>query len=239
MLIHDPASNATASIDAPDASAVSAALAEKGWSLTHILTTHYHADHTGGNEALKSQTGCTIVGPRAEARRVPGIDVEVGQGDSFEFGSFEVRVMDTPGHTAGHISYWIPDASVAFVGDTLFAMGCGRLFEGDAKMMWNSISKITALPPGTVLYCGHEYTQSNGEFALTVEPGNEALQARMDEVRALRADGQPTLPTTLARELETNPFLRADSAEIQANLGLEGHELWEVFGAVRAAKDNG
>lgn len=239
VLIHDAQDNVTASIDAPEASAVTAALAAKGWSLTHILTTHHHADHTGGNAALKSQTGCTIVGPRAEAGKVPGIDVEVGDGDTYTLGAFEVRVLDTPGHTAGHISYWIPAASVAFVGDTLFAMGCGRLFEGDAKMMWNSLSKITALPDETTLYCGHEYTQSNADFALSVEPGNPALQARAVEVRALRADGQPTLPTTLARELETNPFLRADSAEIQASVGLEGHELWEVFGAVRAAKDSG
>lgn len=239
VLIHDAENNVTASIDAPDASAVGAALAEKGWSLTHILTTHYHADHTGGNKALKSQTGCTIVGPRAEARKVPGIDVEVGEGDTYPFGSFEVRVFDTPGHTAGHISYWIPGASVAFVGDTLFAMGCGRLFEGDAKMMWNSLSKITALPPETTLYCGHEYTLSNAGFALTVEPGNAALRARAEEVRALRADDRPTLPTTLAREFETNPFLRADSPEIQKNVGLEGHELWEVFGEVRRRKDAG
>jgi hydroxyacylglutathione hydrolase len=238
VLIHDPEADVTASIDAPETEAVRAALAEKGWRLAHILTTHYHADHTDGNLPLKSETGCTIVGPRAEAGKVRGIDVEVGDGDTYQFGSFEVRVLDTPGHTAGHISYWIPEAKVAFVGDTVFAMGCGRLFEGDAKTMWNSLSKIIALPPETTLYCGHEYTQSNADFALTVEPGNEALQARAEEVRDLRAQGKPTLPTVLARELETNPFLRPGSAEIRANLGMEEAEDWEVFGEVRRRKDN-
>lgn len=237
VLIHDPAGNVTASIDAPETEAVRAALAETGWRLTHILTTHYHVDHTDGNLPLKSETGCIIVGPRAEAGKVRGIDVEVGDGDTYQFGSFEVRVFDTPGHTAGHISYWIPEAKVAFVGDTVFAMGCGRLFEGDAKTMWNSLSKIIALPPETVLYCGHEYTQSNADFALTVEPGNAALQARAEEVRNLRAQGKPTLPTTLARELETNPFLRSGSAEIRSHLGMEGAEDWEVFGEVRRRKD--
>ena len=238
VLIHDAEANVTASIDAPDAGAVRAALAEKGWTLTHILTTHYHADHTDGNEALKAETGCTIVGPRGEAARVRGIDIEVGDGDSYQLGGFEVRVLDTPGHTAGHVSYWIPDAKVAFVGDTVFAMGCGRLFEGDAKMMWDSLSKIIALPPETTLYCGHEYTQANAAFALTVDPENAALRSRADEVDALRAQGKPTLPTTLARELETNPFLRPGDAQIRAGLGMEGAEDWEVFGEVRRRKDN-
>ncbi len=238
VLIHDPENNVTASIDAPEAGAVKNALAEKGWTLTHILVTHYHADHTGGNMELKEDTGCIIVGPKNEADRVPGIDVQLGEGDSFGFGSFTAKVFDTPGHTAGHISYWFPKANVAFTGDTLFTLGCGRLFEGDAKTMWNSLSKIRALPPETVIYSGHEYTQSNADFALTVEPGNAALQARAEEVRDMRARGEPTVPTTLARELETNPFLRPDSPEIQANLGMEGRDLHEVFGEVRNRKDN-
>ena len=238
VLIHDAENNLTASIDAPEASAVKKALAEKGWTLTHILTTHYHADHTGGNMELKGETGCTIVGPKNEADRVPGIDVQVGEGDTYEFGAFTAKVFDTPGHTAGHITYWFPQASLAFAGDTLFTLGCGRLFEGDAETMWNSLSKIRALPPETVIYSGHEYTQSNAEFALTVEPGNSALQTRAEEIRDMRSRGEPTVPTTLARELETNPFLRPDSAEIQANLGMEGRDLFEVFGEVRRRKDN-
>ncbi len=238
VLIHDAADAVTASIDAPDAAAVRGALAEKGWALTHILTTHYHGDHTGGNETLKAETGCTIVGPRGEAGKVPGLDVAVDDGDTVEFGSHEVRVLETPGHTAGHIAYWIPDAGLAFVGDTLFAMGCGRLFEGDARTMWTSLSKIKALPPETTIYCGHEYTLANAEFALSVEPGNQALRARADAVRALRADGKPTLPTTLALELATNPFLRPDSGEIRSTVGLGQAEDWEVFGAVRRRKDS-
>lgn len=238
VLIHDPEANVTASIDAPETEAVRAALAEKGWTLTHILTTHYHADHTDGNEPLKAESGCTIVGPRAEASKVRGIDIEVGDGDTYQFGNFEIQVFDTPGHTGGHISYWVPGASVAFVGDTVFSLGCGRVFEGDARMMWSSLSKIIALPPETVLYCGHEYTQSNADFALTIEPGNPALQARADEVKSLRAAGKPTLPTPLGKELETNPFLRPGSPEIRTNLDMEDAEDWEVFGEVRRRKDN-
>jgi len=236
VLIHDAENNVTASIDAPEASAVSEALTAKGWTLTHIFTTHYHADHTGGNMELKGMNGCTIVGPRAEAARVPGIDVHLGDGDAYEFGAFTARVFDTPGHTAGHITYWFPQASVAFAGDTLFTMGCGRVFEGDARTMWTSLSKIRALPPETVIYTGHEYTQANADFALTVEPGNAALQARAQE--EMRAKGEPTVPTTLARELETNVFLRPGSPEIQANTGMEGREDWEIFGEVRSRKDN-
>lgn len=238
VLIHDAENNVTASIDAPEASAVKKALAEKGWALTHILTTHYHADHTGGNMELKGETGCTIVGPKNEAERVPGIDVQVGDGDTVSFGAFTAKIFDTPGHTAGHISYWFPEAKVAFAGDTLFALGCGRLFEGDAQTMWNSLSKLKALPPETSVYCGHEYTQSNAEFAVTVEPGNHKLVARAEEIAALRAKGEPTLPTTIARELDTNPFLRPDSPEIRSNLNMADAQDWEVFGEVRRRKDN-
>jgi len=238
VLIHDAENSVTASIDAPEADAVRKALAEKGWALTHILTTHYHADHTDGNLPLKQETGCTIVGPKNEADRVPGIDIRVGEGDVYDFGAFTAKVFDTPGHTAGHISYWFPDAKVAFAGDTMFAMGCGRLFEGDAKTMWNSLSKLIALPPETTVYCGHEYTQSNAEFALSIEPGNPRLVDRAEEVAALRSRGEPTLPTTIAQELETSPFLRVDSPEIRSRLHMESAEDWEVFGEVRRRKDN-
>lgn len=239
VLIHDAASNVTASIDAPTASAVDAALAAKGWTLTHILTTHHHADHTDGNLELKGKTGCTIIGPRAESQRIPGIDKSVGQGDTFKFGGFDVQVLDTPGHTAGHISYYIPAAKVAFVGDTLFAIGCGRVIEGNAQMMWNSLKKLMALPPDTTVYCGHEYTQSNARFALTIEPDNAALLARSKAIDAQRVAGQATLPTTIGEELATNPFLRPHIPAIQQRLNMAGRPEWEIFGEIRERKNRG
>jgi hydroxyacylglutathione hydrolase len=237
VLIHDGAANVTASIDAPDADTVARALQDKGWRLSHILTTHHHADHTGGNLALKAATGCKIIGPRAEQGKIPGIDEAVGQGDSFHFGGFEMRVIDTPGHTAGHITYWCPSAGVAFAGDTLFAIGCGRVIEGNAQMMWQSLQKLMALPQDTVVYCGHEYTQANARFALTIEPENEALKARAKEVDQLRAAGKPTLPTNIGLELETNPFLRPHVAVIQERLGMVGKPDWQIFGEIRERKN--
>jgi hydroxyacylglutathione hydrolase len=236
VLIHD-SEGPTAAIDAPDAKAVTAALKAKGWALTHILTTHHHHDHTGGNLELKSATGCTITGPRGEAAKIPGIDTQVGGGDTFRFGSHEVRVLDTPGHTAGHITYWLPQAGAAFVGDTLFAMGCGRVIEGNAQMMWESLKRLIALPRETVVYCGHEYTQANARFALTIEPDNAALQKRAKEVDALRAAGKPTLPTRMDIELETNPFLRPHVPAIQQRLGLVGKPEWQIFGEIRERKN--
>jgi hydroxyacylglutathione hydrolase len=237
VLIHDPEGKVTASIDAPEAGKVAVALREKGWKLTHILKTHHHADHTGGNAALKAETKCTIIGPRAEAARIPGIDIEVGEGDTFAFGSQEVRVMETPGHTAGQVNYFIPSAKLAFCGDTLFAIGCGRVIEGTAQAMWNSLKKLMALPKDTAVYCGHEYTQANARFALTIEPENPALQKRAKEVDALRAAGKPTLPTTIGLELETNPFLRPHIPAIQKRLGMEGRPEWEIFAEIRERKN--
>lgn len=239
VLIHDAANGVTASIDAPETKAVKGALERTGWKLTHILTTHHHADHTDGNLALKAETGCTIIGPKGEAQRIPGIDKMVGEGDSFNFGGFRVEVLETPGHTAGHISYFLPEPKVAFVGDTLFALGCGRVIEGDMKMMWASLAKLMKLPADTSVYCGHEYTQANARFALTIEPGNSALQQRAKEVDGLRAAGKPTLPTTIGVELETNPFLRPTSPEIQDRLGMKGKADWEIFGEVRERKNRG
>ena len=239
VLIHDAAAGLTASIDAPNAETVATALKEKGWTLTHILTTHHHADHTDGNAALKAATKCTIIGPRNEAAKIPGIDTQVGEGDTFTFGSHEVRVLDTPGHTAGHITYVFPADKVAFAGDTLFAIGCGRVIEGDAKMMWTSLQKLMALPKDTTVYCGHEYTQSNAKFALTIEPENAALQTRAKEVDQLRAAGKPTLPTTIGVELETNPFLRPHVPAIQKRLGMEGKPEWQIFGEIRERKNRG
>ena len=237
VLIHCPEHNLTASIDAPETSAVKAALAEKGWTLTHILTTHHHGDHTEGNLPLKEETSCTIVGPKAEASKIPGIDVELSEGDTYQFGDHTAQVFDTPGHTAGHISYLFAADKLAFVGDTMFAMGCGRLFEGDAQTMWNSLSKIAAWDDDVTVYAGHEYTLSNAEFALTVDPENAELQKRVEDVRAKRAAGEPTLPTTMAMEKATNPFLRPSDPGIRSHLAMQDAEDWQVFGEIRARKD--
>ena len=238
VLIRDPATNAVAAIDAPNGEEVAAALAAKGWKLTHILNTHRHGDHTDGNLLLKQATGCTIIGPKGEADKVPGIDKAVGEGDTFKLGSFDVAVIETGGHTKGHVSFHIPAAGVVFVGDTLFAMGCGRVFEGTAQEMWVSLSKLAALPPATKVYCGHEYTLANARFALTIEPENENLQIRVRQVEQQRARGEMTLPTDIALELATNPFLRASSPAIRKNLDLEGAPDWQVFGEVRERKNN-
>lgn len=237
VLIHDEETGATASIDAPDADAILDRLKAKGWMLTHLLITHHHGDHTGGNLRLKEATGCTIIGPESEAERIPGIDRGVGEGDTIAFGAFEIRVLDTPGHTLGHVTYWIPEAHAAFVGDTLFAMGAGRVFEGNAEMMWGSLKKIMELPRDTEIYCGHEYTAANARFALTVDPDNAALQNRAKEVDQLRAKGLATLPTRLDRELETNPFLRPHVSAIRAKLGMPFAPDWKVFAEIRERKN--
>jgi hydroxyacylglutathione hydrolase len=237
VLIHDAATGMTASIDAPEADAVRKALAAKGWKLTHILVTHHHGDHTQGVMPLKSETGCKVIGPKGEATKIQGLDETVGGGDKLTFAGHAVEVIDTPGHTAGHITFWIPDEKVAFVGDTLFAVGCGRVIEGTPQMMWDSLARLAELPGDTVIYCGHEYTQSNAKFALSIEPENAALAARAKEIDELRAAGQPTLPTRLDRELETNPFLRPHIGAIRKRLGLEGAADWEVFAEIRERKN--
>jgi hydroxyacylglutathione hydrolase len=238
VLIHDPVAGLTASIDAPEEKPIRDALAAKGWRLDRIFTTHHHGDHVEANLPLKATYGCTIVGPAGEADRIPGIDETVKGGDTFLFGGFEVRVIDTPGHTLGHISYWLPTAGVAFVADTLFALGCGRIFEGTPQMMWDSLLKLRALPDETRIYCGHEYTEANARFALTIEPDNADLVARAKEVTRLRAAGKPTLPTTIGLEKATNPFLRADAAGMGARLGLADAASAEIFAEIRRRKDN-
>jgi hydroxyacylglutathione hydrolase len=237
VLIHDAGSGLTAAIDAPEAEPVRRALAEKGWKLTHILVTHHHADHTQGIPALKAATGCTVIGPKGEAARIPTLDRTVGGGDAFEFGPHRIEVIDTPGHTAGHITYWVPASKVAFVGDTLFAVGCGRVIEGTPEMMWGSLSRLAALPKDTMLYCGHEYTAANIKFALTIEPDNQALQARAAEVEKLLAAGKATLPTRLDQELAINPFLRPQQAGIRQRLGLATAADWRVFAEIRERKN--
>ena len=238
FLAHDPTLNVTASIDTPEEGPINAALEEKGWRLTHILNTHHHGDHTGANIALKERWGCTIVGAANDAERIPGIDVRMADGDKYQFGSLIADVFEVPGHTTGHIAYYFSSEDIAFVGDTLFALGCGRLFEGTPEMMWNSLQKLMALPDETIVYCAHEYTQSNAQFALSVEPGNAALVARSQEIDALRAEGKPTVPTTIGLERATNPFLRPMSENLQETVGLSGADLVSVFTETRLRKDN-
>jgi hydroxyacylglutathione hydrolase len=237
FLIHDARNKVTASIDTPDASAIDKALKQKGWKLTHILNTHHHHDHTGGNVELKSKWKCAVVGPRREVGRIPACDIPVADGDIFRFGNHMARILDVPGHTSGHIAYWFADDAVAFVGDTLFAMGCGRLFEGTADQMWTSLQKLMSLPEETKVYCAHEYTLANARFALTVEPENPDLRQRARDVEDARTQGRPTVPTTIGQELRTNPFLRPMSRWIQENVGMLGAEPVEIFAEVRRRKD--
>lgn len=238
FLIHDEASGETAVIDTPEVSAIEKALSNTGWKLTHILNTHHHPDHAGGNLEIKEKTGCTIIGPRNESSKIAGIERTVGDGDTVKLGNHVAKVFDVPGHTLGHIAYWFEDANVAFVGDTLFALGCGRLFEGTPDQMWSSLQKLMNLPDDTVVYCAHEYTQANAKFALSVEPENDDLQKRCDEIDKLRSENRPTVPTTIGLEKATNPFLRPMSVDLQKNVGLPGASLVDVFAKTRQLKDN-
>jgi hydroxyacylglutathione hydrolase len=236
-LVHEPSSGATAAIDTPEVGPILKALDRKGWKLTHILNTHHHFDHAGGNAELKEKTGCMIVGPKGEKDLIPGIDRAVGEGDVVELGAARARVIDVPGHTRGHIAYHFADDHVVFVGDTLFALGCGRLFEGTAQQMWTSLGKLMALPDDTTVYCAHEYTQSNARFALSVEPQNAALVARAKDIDAKRARGEWTVPTTIGFEKATNPFLRAASRDLRETVGLATAADVDVFAETRARKD--
>ncbi len=238
VLVHDSATGATASIDAPDAGAVMAALKTTGWTLTDILVTHHHADHVGGIPTLKAQfPKVRVVAPAAEAGSIGQVDLSVAESDIVSVGHLEAKVIATPGHTAGHIVYWFEEDGVLFAGDTLFALGCGRVLETSMTVMWESLLKLTRLPGETQVYCGHEYTQNNARFALTVEPGNAVLQQRVREVDALRAEKKPTLPTTIALELAANPFLRAAQPAVQAAAGLPGGDPAEVFAVLRERKN--
>lgn len=237
VLLHDPASGATAAIDAPEAAPVEAALQASGWRLTDILVTHHHHDHTGGIEELKERYRCRVVGPDAEADGIPEVDETVRANDAVRVGGLEARVLETPGHTAGHISYFFPADKLAFAGDTLFSIGCGRVIEGNAEMMWQSLLKLRALPDDTRVYCGHEYTAANIRFAKTIEPDNAALAAREREVARLVAEKQPTVPSLLGEEKAANPFLRADVPEVAAKVGLAGKPAWQVFAEIRERKN--
>jgi len=235
-LLREPESGAVAAVDPSVAAPVAAALDKLGWKLTHILNTHHHNDHTGGNLELKAATGAIIVGPLADRDRIPGIDVALAEGDTLQFDKEEANVFDVPGHTRGHCAFWFPRSRALFCGDTLFLMGCGRLFEGTPAQMWHSLSKLKQLPGDTRVYCGHEYTQANARFALTVEPGNRELIARAKHVDELRARGQSTVPGTMAEELATNPFLRADIPALQKSQNAPGDDV-ATFAAIRKAKD--
>jgi len=237
-LVHDSATGATACVDAPEAAATLAALAERGWTLSDVLITHHHADHIQGVPELKAKfPNLKVWGPAKDAARIPFLDHPVREGDYARVGSLGAKVIETPGHTLGHIAYHFEEDDIAFCGDTLFSLGCGRVFETAYAVMWSSLVKLAALPGETVLYCGHEYTQANGRFALTIEPGNPILKARIEEVARLRAAGRPTLPTTIAAELAANPFLRVEEPAVQAAVGMEGAEPAAVFGELRARKD--
>jgi hydroxyacylglutathione hydrolase len=237
VLLHDPEAGSTAAIDAPDAAAVETALNEAGWRLSDILVTHHHADHTGGIAALKKRYGCRVVAPRKEAQKIPDVDVTVREGDFVTIGSLNGRVLETPGHTAGHITYWFKPERLAFVGDTLFSVGCGRVLEGTADQMWQSLLKLRNLPIDTQIYCGHEYTAANVHFALTIEPKNAMLRTRAEEVVRLCSANKPTIPTTIGLEKTTNPFLRADLHSVAAAVKLEGAPPAQVFARVRSMKD--
>ena len=236
-LAREPVSGKVAVVDPAVSEPVLERLKAKGWTLTHILNTHHHGDHVGGNLALKQATGCTIVGYAKDAERIPGIDVRVDDGDTYMFGNAPAKVIAVPGHTVGHIAYWFADSHALFCGDTIFALGCGRLFEGSPQQMWSSLSKLRALPDDTKVYCAHEYTQSNARFALTVETDNAALRARSAEIDRLRAEGRPTVPSSMGVERATNPFLRADAPGVARAVGLAGVDPALVFAEVRHRKD--
>ena len=234
-LIHDPSSGETAAIDTPDGKEYVRQAEAKGWKITQIWNTHWHPDHAGGNKDIVEAHGATIIAPQ-EVEKLSSIDRVIKHGDEVSLGELTADVIDVGGHTLGHIAYHMPEAGVAFVGDSVFALGCGRMFEGDPDQFWASLERVKALPPETTLYCAHEYTQANAAFALHADPENEALQAYFEEIADKRSRGEATVPMGLARELETNPFLRADDPALQAKWG--GGSPSETFAALRAGKDN-
>lgn len=237
FLAHDAASGETALIDAPEAEPILAALEAKGWVLSHVLLTHHHWDHVDGLAEILARHPAKVIGADADAHRLPKLDNAVAEGEQFQIGGEPVHVIDVSGHTVGHIAFHMPQSNAVFTADSLMALGCGRLFEGTPAQMWDSLSKLAALPAETVVYSGHEYTQSNARFALTVDPDNAELQNRAAEIDSARAAGAPTVPSTLALELATNPFLRSADPGMRSHLGMEAATDAEVFAEVRGRKD--
>jgi len=236
-LLHEPDSGDTAVVDPAVAEPVLAELGRRGWRLTHLFNTHHHWDHVGANLELKQATGCQIVGFRDDAARIPGIDMKVGEGDGFRLGSSRALILEVPGHTRGHIAWWFEEEQAVFCGDTLFALGCGRLFEGTADQMWHSLGKLRELPDNTRVYCAHEYTLTNARFALTIEPDYPPLVERARAVERLRQQGRPTVPSLMGEEKITNPFLRADDPGLQSRVGMAGAPPVAVFAELRSRKD--
>jgi len=237
-LLHDPASGDTGIVDPSEAAPVLAAAAARGWRLTHIINTHHHHDHTGGNLTLKEATGAAIVGPAPDRERIPGIDIALDEGETFRLGGAAAEILFIPGHTKGHIAFHFRGEKALFCGDTLFSLGCGRMFEGTAPMMWASLDKLRNLPAETRIYCGHEYTAANARFAVSIDPENAALRKREAAVAAIRGRGEPTIPSLMGEERAANPFLRADDPGLAAAVGKPDAPPAEVFGEIRRRKDN-
>lgn len=238
FLAHDAASGQTALIDVPEAGPILDALAKTGWSLSHVLLTHHHADHVQGLPEVLAKHPATVVGAKTDASRLPPLEIALNEGDSITIGADTGKVIDVSGHTIGHIAFHFPTSNAVFTADSLMALGCGRLFEGTPPQMWASLSKLAALPADTIVYSGHEYTTANGNFALTIEPGNADLVARVADIKTKRANNLPTVPSTLALELATNPFLRASEPSVQNSVGMAGADPAAVFAEIRARKDN-
>ena len=237
FLIHDNESGETVAIDTPDAEKYLTEADSREWKISSIWNTHWHPDHTGGNIKIVEATNCTVIGPANEAAKIPRIQSEVKGGDTVSIGSVQAKIFDVPGHTLGHIAYHLASENKAFVGDALFALGCGRVFEGTPSMMWNSLLSLRELPSHTAVYCAHEYTQANAKFAVTIDPDNKALQSYAEEIESKRSRGEWTVPTSLEKELSTNPFLRCDDAELQARIGTNGDAI-ATFAEIRARKDS-
>ena len=238
FLVHDEKSGATAAIDAPDAGAIRAALAHTGWTLSHILVTHHHSDHTDGIAPLKAEFKASVIGPEAEAGRIGGLDRTVSEGDRVSVGSLEFEVLETPGHTLGHVVYFERQSKSLFSGDALFSLGCGRMFEGTPGPMWKGLAALRDLPDETLVYCGHEYSAANAAFAVSIDPDNPALKNRATEIAELRRKSKPTVPFNLGEDKTANPFLRADASELAATMSLSASDPAAVFAAIRKAKDN-